>query len=60
MNTVFFDGIITLKDVYQGFVYINTLRPRQNGPHFADGTFKRIFLNENVRISITISLKFDP
>ena len=39
---------------------INTLRPRQNGHHFADDTFKRIFLNENVRISIEISLKFVP
>ena len=39
---------------------INTLRPRQNGRHFADVTFKRIFLNENVRILIKISLKFVP
>ena len=39
---------------------LNTLRPRQNGRHFADDTLKRIFLNENVRISITISLKFVP
>ena len=39
---------------------INTLRPRQNGCLFADDTFKRIFLNENVRISIKISLKFVP
>ena len=39
---------------------INTLRPRQNGRHFADDTFKRIFMNENVRISINISLKFVP
>ena len=38
----------------------NTLRPRQNGRPFADDTFKRIFLNENVRISIKISLKFVP
>ena len=36
----------------------NTLRPKQNGCLFADDTFKRIFLNENVRISIKISLKF--
>ena len=42
------------------FVYINTLRPRQNGRHFADDTFKRIFLYENVRISIKISMKFVP
>ena len=39
---------------------INTLRPRQNGRRFADDTFKRIFLNENVRISIKISLNFVP
>ena len=39
---------------------LNTLRPRQNGRHFADDTFKHIFLNENVRISIKISLKFVP
>ena len=39
---------------------INTLRPRQNGRRFADDNFKRIFLNENVRISIKISLKFVP
>ena len=38
----------------------NTLRPRQNGRRFSDDTFKRIFLNENVRISIEISLKFVP
>ena len=37
---------------------VNTLRPRQNGHHFADDTFKRIFLNENVAILIKISLKF--
>ena len=39
---------------------VNTLRPRQNGHRFADDTFKCIFLNENVRISINISLKFVP
>ena len=39
---------------------LNTLRPRQNGRHFADDTFKRIFMNENVRVSINISLKFVP
>ena len=39
---------------------LNTLRPRQNGLRSADDTFKRIFLNENVRISIKISLKFVP
>ena len=39
---------------------INTLRPRQNGRHFAEDIFKRIFMNKNVRISINISLKFVP
>ena len=38
----------------------NTLRPRQNGRHFAGDTFKFIFLNENVIISVKISLKFVP
>ena len=40
--------------------YLNTLRPRQNGQHFADDTFNRIFVNENVRISIKFSLTFVP
>ena len=39
-------------------VCFNTLRPRQNGRHFTDDTFKCIFLNENVEILIKISLKF--
>ena len=43
------------------YIYvINTLRPRQNGRHFADDIFKRIFLNENIWIPIKISLKFVP
>ena len=40
--------------------YINTLRPRQDGYHFADNIFKLIFLNEHVFIMIKISLKFVP
>ena len=39
---------------------VNTLRPRQNGRHFADDIFKCIFLNENVSSAIKISLKFVP
>ena len=38
---------------------VNTLRPRQNGRHFPD-IFEWIFWNENVWISINISLKFVP
>ena len=42
--------------VYPGAMTIkfNTLRPRQHGRHFADDTFKRIFLHEN----IILRLKF--
>ena len=39
---------------------INSLRLRQNGCQFPDDTFKRIFLTENVMISIKILLKFVP
>ena len=39
-------------------IALSTLRPRQNGRHFADDLFKCIFLNENVWISIKISPKF--
>ena len=39
---------------------LNTLRPRQNGRHFPDDIFNYIFLNENIWISIKISLKFVP
>ena len=41
-------------------ISFNTLRPRQYGRHFADDPFKRIFLNETLRISIKISLNFLP
>ena len=44
----------------QGLIFVNTLRPRQNGRHFADDSFNRIFVNENIRISIKFSLKFVP
>ena len=39
---------------------IPKLRPRQNGRHFADDIFKRIFENENEWISPKISLTFVP
>ena len=38
----------------------NTLRPRQDGRHFPDDIFKCIFFNENVLITIKISLTFVP
>ena len=36
---------------------IITLKPRQNGRHFADGILKCIFLNDNGWISLKISVK---
>ena len=50
-----FDVISSVKNVYA-----YTLRPRQNWRHFADDIFKCIFLNENVLISLKISLNFVP
>ena len=44
----------------RSFSFLNTLRPRRNRRHFADDIFKCILLNENVLISIKISLKFIP
>ena len=41
-------------------ICFNTLRPRQNGRHFADNIFKYIFLNEKFRIFIQIPLIFLP
>ena len=41
-------------------IILNTLRPRQNVRHFTDNIFKCIFLNENVRIQVRISLKYVP
>ena len=42
------------------FIFVNTLRPRVIGRHYADDIFKCIFLTENVWNPIEISLKFVP
>ena len=53
---------ITTSDLYVTFAAeklwspLNILRPRQNGRNFPDDIFKGIFLNENVWISLKISL----
>ena len=57
---VYFPRYFKTNNEYQDNTPVNTLRPRQDGRHFADDIFKRIFLNENVSISIKISLKFIP
>ena len=41
-------------------IWLNTLKPRQNGHDFADDIFKCIFLNENVLILMKCSLMFVP
>ena len=46
-----------------GFMWpqlVNAFRPWQNGRHFPDDIFKRIFLNENIWIWNTIWLDFVP
>ena len=52
---------VSLREIFVDFVVlVNTLRPRQNGRHFADNIFKCIFSNENVWIQIKISMEFVP
>ena len=45
---------------YIGMYPFDTLRPEQNGRHFADDIFRCIFVNEKFCILIKISLKFVP
>ena len=52
-------GMITVIQLEYKRRLITTLRPSKNGRRFPD-IFKCIFLNENVRLSIKISLKFVP
>ena len=42
------------------FMSVYSSPPGQNDRHFADDIYQRIFLNENVRLSIQLSLKFLP
>ena len=37
---------------------LNIYKPRRNGRQFPDDNFKCIFLNQNIQISIKVSLKF--
>ena len=63
MSEAFFEKLILFYgDIITASVIctLNTLKPRQNGRHFAVDPFKRIYLNETLRISIKISLKFVP
>ena len=51
---------LTILNVRTILQLVNTLRPRQNGHHFADDIFKCIFFNENIWILIKISLRIVP
>ena len=42
------------------FCILNAFRPRQNVRHFPGNLFSNAFFNENVQISIKVSLKFVP
>ena len=53
-------GTYRMSCLLSASIRLNTVTPRQNARHFADDIFKCIFLNENVWISIIISLKFVP
>ena len=57
---LYFTPAIPTSHVRLQYSLLNSLRLRQNGPHFADDIFKCIFLNKNVWIPIKISLKFVP
>ena len=46
--------------IVQMHYHVNTLGPRQDGRHFRGAIFKCISLNENIWISIKISLKLVP
>ena len=51
---VFVMGLLYLE------IGLNSSPPGQNGRHFADDTYRCIFVNENFCISIKILLKFVP
>ena len=59
-KAVLVDAGIVLGNERTWVYIVNTLRPRQNGRHFADDILKCISLNENVWILLKISLKFVP
>ena len=59
-NDVFNKALHTLSWLFFFLTSFKTLRPRQNGWHFADNSFKPILLNEKCFILIKISLKCVP
>ena len=63
-NFVETEQIVEIEGYKSSFVQVrwslvfNTLRPRQDGRHFADDIFTCIFFNENCCILIKFSLKY--
>ena len=58
--TYYDDRILSMKSMSKVHQRRNTLTLRQNGCHFADNIFKRIFLNANCCILKQTSLRFIP
>ena len=57
---IFWAQLCAGKNLPEVLLFVNTLRPRQDGHPFSDDILKWIFLNENVWISLKISLMFVP
>ena len=57
---IYYQGVTEIRPWKSNYIHqsFNTLRPRQNGLHFADDIFKRLFMHENVWILPKISLNF--
>ena len=52
-------SIFSLSELHETTTdYVTSFPPGQNGRHFADNSFKHIFMNQKFFILIRISLKF--
>ena len=58
VNNILVDITKMMQMRTQRLVRVHILRPRQHGRHFPDDSFISIFVNENIWISINISLRF--
>ena len=58
INIIAYDMTPSRSSCFRITLFVNSFRPRRNRRHLADDIFKYISLNENVLISIEISLKF--
>ena len=58
LEMVILDVMNPLEEITIPSLHINTSKPRQNGRHFPDDIFKRIYFNENVWVLIYISPQY--